>query len=325
MIPLVIFVSFFASRQAYKLIHFIGISKRLFSKPNSRSKTVSEWEHLIVEHDYDRVYDDGLNLFYLAREHAELKPAFAYPPSIFDDFITAQSLKYITQSRESDANIERIKKILEATECKMIEIKSRQEIVNSFNERNLDLLEAQIRRIGDELSAALAQSEYYFSELEKSNAELALILQCNHDHFLSSERYRKEINLFHKSTFWQLTWPLRKITDFLKWVFLFIYTKLTFIPLLSKASASRLLKSLFGFFITNKKFKNKVVIFLKKNKKIDSMIRNWAVNKGFDVKVKKNIDDKICSKNLVPMSIEARKIYSRLENIFDLKENGDAE
>ena len=37
MIPLVIFVSFFASRQAYKLIHFIGISKRLFSKPNSRS------------------------------------------------------------------------------------------------------------------------------------------------------------------------------------------------------------------------------------------------------------------------------------------------
>ena len=37
LITLVVVVSFFASRQAYRIIHFIGISKRLFASPNSRS------------------------------------------------------------------------------------------------------------------------------------------------------------------------------------------------------------------------------------------------------------------------------------------------
>ena len=80
--PIVVFVSFFASRQAYRLIHFIGISKKLFSKPNSRSShfvpvpqfggvglyfatcmTASVFVALLVFHNFgglaDKVYEPG--------------------------------------------------------------------------------------------------------------------------------------------------------------------------------------------------------------------------------------------------------------------------
>ncbi len=82
LIPSVVFVSFFASRQAYRLIHFIGISKKLFSQPNSRSShfapvpqfggvglyfatciTASVFVALLVFHDFgghlEKVYKPG--------------------------------------------------------------------------------------------------------------------------------------------------------------------------------------------------------------------------------------------------------------------------
>ena len=82
LIPIVVFVSFFASRQAYRLIHFIGISKKLFSQPNARSShfvpvpqfggvglyfstcmTASVFVALLVFHNFgglaDKVYKPG--------------------------------------------------------------------------------------------------------------------------------------------------------------------------------------------------------------------------------------------------------------------------
>ena len=54
--------------------------------PNSTQSSHSEWEALLTESDYVRVYADGLNRFYATVERAEqLKPAFAIPPNVFDD------------------------------------------------------------------------------------------------------------------------------------------------------------------------------------------------------------------------------------------------
>ena len=45
------------------------------------------WEPLLLDRRYSCVYADGLNRFYIAAEHPELKASFAYPPSIHDNFI----------------------------------------------------------------------------------------------------------------------------------------------------------------------------------------------------------------------------------------------
>ena len=55
-------------------------------EPNSRIETHGEWEELLINSDYEMVYADGLNRFYLAKEKSELKKGFEFPPNVFDNF-----------------------------------------------------------------------------------------------------------------------------------------------------------------------------------------------------------------------------------------------
>lgn len=60
------------------------------TRPNSTETTHHEWEHIVFGLDYEFVYFDGLNRFYVSREHPELKAAFSTPPNYFDDFSVTQ-------------------------------------------------------------------------------------------------------------------------------------------------------------------------------------------------------------------------------------------
>ena len=55
--------------------------------PNSPIVNYKDWEPKIVKNGYEFVYFDGLNRFYIAQEHLELKENFLLPPNVFDDFI----------------------------------------------------------------------------------------------------------------------------------------------------------------------------------------------------------------------------------------------
>jgi FkbM family methyltransferase len=57
--------------------------------PGTQIPSYSDWEPILLASDYSFVYDDGLNRFYLANEHAELSDAFIQPPNVFDNFVMA--------------------------------------------------------------------------------------------------------------------------------------------------------------------------------------------------------------------------------------------
>lgn len=57
------------------------------SGPGQAVCTNAGWEPLLLAHDYAFVYWDGLNRFYLANEHGELRSRFDAPPNPFDEFI----------------------------------------------------------------------------------------------------------------------------------------------------------------------------------------------------------------------------------------------
>lgn len=57
------------------------------TKPNTNIDVSFEWEHIILKNDYSFVYFDGLNKFYLAKEHSDLKHHFQSPVSCLDNFI----------------------------------------------------------------------------------------------------------------------------------------------------------------------------------------------------------------------------------------------
>jgi FkbM family methyltransferase len=47
------------------------------TEPNSNRPVFAEWERLLVEHCYEFAYSDGLNRFYVAREHEYLSRRFS--------------------------------------------------------------------------------------------------------------------------------------------------------------------------------------------------------------------------------------------------------
>lgn len=52
--------------------------------PCSPKTNFLEWEPILTDADYQFVYFDGLNRFYVAKEHSELFSAFECPPNVFD-------------------------------------------------------------------------------------------------------------------------------------------------------------------------------------------------------------------------------------------------
>ncbi len=58
--------------------------------PNSRETNHAQWEALVTAHAYQFAWFDGLNRYYVADEHPELRAALSIAPNVFDDFIPAQ-------------------------------------------------------------------------------------------------------------------------------------------------------------------------------------------------------------------------------------------
>ena len=52
--------------------------------PGTANHNHNDWEGILLSNDYEFVYDDGLNRYYLAKEHLSLKHFFMYPPNVFD-------------------------------------------------------------------------------------------------------------------------------------------------------------------------------------------------------------------------------------------------
>jgi FkbM family methyltransferase len=70
--------------------------------PNSQEQSYSDWEPLLLNAGYDYAYFDGLNRYYVAGEHENLKAAFKAPPNVFDDFIRSQQLGSELRAQEAE-------------------------------------------------------------------------------------------------------------------------------------------------------------------------------------------------------------------------------
>ena len=51
------------------------------------------WEATLLNAGYDFAYFDGLNRFYVAKEHSELSKLVAVPPNVFDDFVRVDQIE----------------------------------------------------------------------------------------------------------------------------------------------------------------------------------------------------------------------------------------
>lgn len=87
--------------------------------PNSQVPNHTEWENHLLAADYSPVYWDGLNRFYLAKEHEELAEAFSAPPNVFDGFKLYSQLLF---ERQASALAEEARELREKADLMQDEI-----------------------------------------------------------------------------------------------------------------------------------------------------------------------------------------------------------
>lgn len=71
------------------------------TRPMSQVECHDNWEPILLEAEYMFAYADGLNRYYIAREHPELLPSFKYPPNLFDDFKLVS--QHLAEARAAEA------------------------------------------------------------------------------------------------------------------------------------------------------------------------------------------------------------------------------
>ncbi len=86
--------------------------------PNSMEESYSDWEPLLLNAGYEYAYFDGLNRYYVAVEHENLKTAFKAPPNVFDEFVRSDRLESEHRAREAEAKVKEVEQRASQAEAK---------------------------------------------------------------------------------------------------------------------------------------------------------------------------------------------------------------
>ncbi|MBP1475462.1 FkbM family methyltransferase [Frateuria sp. MAH-13] len=194
------------------------------TEPNSQTPAYAEWEPLLTSRGYHFVYEDGLNRFYVADEHAELDGAFSYPPNVFDRFVRASEAAArdeLEGLRAASASlrhsVDHLHNENERREAALVEHRAR---LAEFKEREAlsTAALAEQRRLVNE---SIERESFMQAELTRLHGEI--LLRDREVHRLHSEvrlrdaevaRLHNFILAIHRSTSWRVTFPLRFLKRF---------------------------------------------------------------------------------------------------------------
>ncbi|MCF8160594.1 MAG: FkbM family methyltransferase [Polaromonas sp.] len=127
--------------------------------PNSQLVN-DRWAPLLTGAAYRCVFFDGLNQYYLADEHPELAPAFAVPPNVFDDFVSAEQV--------------RLQQLVAHDESKLRELRKELEV----RQRHVDSLAQQVALLQSELTGVYASRSWRLTQpLRAATLRLAALRQ----------------------------------------------------------------------------------------------------------------------------------------------------
>lgn len=141
--------------------------------PNSRTLTHHEWEDLVTSRGYGFVWFDGLNRFYVADEHAELKAAFTSQPNIFDRYFPHKMMEALTHAASTEAALKEAGARSEALKARLDEAGARSEALQARLDEQGDAarrLEAEAKTLRSRIASlerSLEREEALGTELTK--------------------------------------------------------------------------------------------------------------------------------------------------------------
>ncbi|QRX84526.1 FkbM family methyltransferase [Glaciimonas sp. PAMC28666] len=171
-------------------------------QPDSDLEVYQEWEHLLTTQNYTCAYADGLNRFYVAAEHADLLPAFTYPPNVFDGFERVDLVAARQRGEHSEANLAQVRLELERTQ-RAVDQANRVALAATQADTRLraDLKTLKAAQLESELQIEAEQAKALAAQTKTQAAQLSVtLMQAQHAQFVA---------LLFASTSWRITAPIR--------------------------------------------------------------------------------------------------------------------
>ena len=216
--------------------------------PNSEEVSYEGWESILIKHCYDFAYFDGLNRYYVAEEHNDLLSAFKVQPNVFDDYVKAGHNIAVETALQAEAKAQTLKSDLTQSE---------------------DLLHQKEKEAHD-LSGKLEVSKHKVDELNQSS----------HHWWLEADRLNNELQSVYKSKSWRITWPLRKLAQFVQWFFYLPISFIVWLVRLPKRVVRRLILEAMSFAVKRPALKVWLSKKLKKLPKVYSKLFRLAEARG---------------------------------------------
>ena len=215
--------------------------------PMSQVETHARWQECITEADYQLVYADGLNRYYLAAEHSDRKASFQYPPNVFDDFIRADLVQQIMKCEGLEEGIAKMRQSLQEARLRTEKESER------ANRLETQCAEAKAQH-AEELAKLQAEKNDLQARLNQSLSDI-------HRWWLTATTHEKTLQAIKSSWSWRITRPLRTASSLLRWLLMLPICLLT--PILAP-----ILRWLMGFVLNRPKLRQAASTVLQKTPKI---------------------------------------------------------
>jgi FkbM family methyltransferase len=112
--------------------------------PQTRIESQMQWEPGVLSADYSFVYFDGVNRFYLANEHSDLKTHFTTPPNVFDEFETFPLVRARTDAEQRLEAMHKLERFIQGQDAV---IKEQDVIIRERDATIRDILNSPIWRL----------------------------------------------------------------------------------------------------------------------------------------------------------------------------------
>jgi FkbM family methyltransferase len=260
--------------------------------PNSVEESYSDWEPLLLNAGYEYAYFDGLNRYYVADEHENLKAAFKTQPNVFDQFVISKQLESERRALEAEAKVKEVEQRASQAEARARQAEER-------------AVQAEARAEQAKASAQQAQQRAAQVEAHAQEAEIKA--------WQADERAAQAMATLHavfSSRSWRVTRPLRRLANTAR---------------LLREKAKRLLKRLVApllvrsirFAKSRPWLKNVAFRWLIKHPRLESRLRKFAAARGLIGAKTSNLSALAPSMTTAPelteLSPRAREIYSQLK------------
>lgn len=236
--------------------------------PNSQIEDYAEWEPILLTSNYEYVYFDGLNRFYVAQEHPELRDSFKIPPNVFDGFALSGDATspfcnhVVTQAKQN------------AAEACAANARTEQLAVQ-LEETTQALAESQTA-----LAEQQAYAQHLLAELDAAKAKIDELNHTSHHWWTVADGLNQELQRVYSSKSWRITWPLRMVMKSIKKLFSLLLWLIRWMTTLPKRIVRRILRVAMHFVLARPRLKAIVSRFLASRPELKARLRLFASNNG---------------------------------------------